>query len=90
MGRVPKCNVGDKVFARFWYGSRRWRIGVIVAIAGPLSYDVQIGSDVHRRHATDMFHDRGVIDPKDEDRRCEEMALAEFTSKPCKADLSTA
>ena len=57
-GQQPKFNVGDRVYARFWYGSRRWRKGRIVALAGPLSYDVQVDDDVHRRHASQLFHDR--------------------------------
>ena len=63
-GLPPNFQIGDKVYVRFWYGMRRWRKGVVVAIAGPLSYDVRVDDYVHRRHASQLFHDRGeaVID----------------------------
>ena len=59
--------ISDQVFARFWYGPRLWRRGLIVARAGLLSFDVQVGGDVHRRHAAQLFRDRGVPDSIDED-----------------------
>ena len=57
-GQQPTFNVGDRVYARFWYGLRRWRKGRIVALAGPLSYDLQVADEVHQRHASQLFHDR--------------------------------
>jgi hypothetical protein len=68
VGKLPDFNLGDKVYCRFWYGTRRWRKGIIVAIAGPLSYDVQVGDEVHRRHAAQLFHDRGIEDPEEQER----------------------
>ena len=29
-----------------------------MALAGPLSYDVQVADEVNRRHASQLFHDR--------------------------------
>ena len=66
-GREPDFTIGNKVYARFWYGARRWRSGVIVSVAGPLSYDVQIGEEVHRRHASQLIHNRGAVDPTEEE-----------------------
>ena len=66
VGKPPDFNIGDKVYCRFWYGTRRWRKGIIVAIAGPLSYDVQVGDEVHRRNAAQLFHDRGIKDPDEQ------------------------
>ena len=63
------------MYARFWYGARRWRPGVIVSVAGPLSYDVQIGEEVHRRHASQLFHHRGAVDPTEEERLRREFVL---------------
>ena len=57
-GKEPYFNVGDRVYARFWYGSSRWRKGRILALAGPLSYDLQVADEVHRRHASQLFHHR--------------------------------
>ena len=57
-GKKSNFNVGNRVYARFWYGSPRWRKGRIVTLAGPLSYDVQVADEVHRRHASQLFHDR--------------------------------
>ena len=68
-GKPPDFKIGDRVHCRFWYGMRRWRKGVIVAIAGPLSYDVQVDDDLHRRHASQLLHDRGVAGPEDEEER---------------------
>ena len=68
-GKRPEFQIGDKVYCRFWYGMRRWRKGVIVAVAGPLSYDVQVDDEVHRRHASQLFHDRGVLGPEEEEER---------------------
>ena len=66
-GRKPDLTIGNIVYARFWYGVRRWRLGVLVSVAGPLSYDVQIGEEVHRRHASQLIHNRGVVDPTEEE-----------------------
>ena len=57
-GQEPNFNVENRVYARFWYGSRRWRKRRIVALGGPLSYDVQVDDEMHRRHAFQLFHDR--------------------------------
>ena len=51
-GQEPNYGVVNRVYARFWYGSRRWHKGGIVALAGPFSYDVQVDDEVHRRHAS--------------------------------------
>lgn len=67
-GREPEFTVGDRVYARFWYGQRRWRKGCIVAVARPLSYDVQVGGELHRRHAAQLLHDRVDADLGEEER----------------------
>lgn len=73
VGRLPAFSVGDAVFARFWHGTKRWRPGSIVAVAGPLSYDVQVGDQIHRLHATQLFCDRGPFGetPEDEELRAD-------------------
>ena len=74
-GREPDFAVGDRVYARFWYGQRRWRKGCIVAVAGPLSYDVQVAGELHRRHAAQLLHDRVGGDFEEEERVDEPIAL---------------
>ena len=76
-GRAPDFRIGDMVFARFWYGIRHWRPGVIVAFAGPLSYDVQVGEEVHRRHAAQLLHRRLLVEPDVGEDREQEEALPE-------------
>ena len=56
--RDPDYDVNDRVFVRFYYNKRRWRPGVIVNVAGPLSYDVQVGGELHRGHASQLIHNR--------------------------------
>jgi hypothetical protein len=73
-GREPDFTIGDRVYARFWYGQRRWRKGCIVAVAGPLSYDVQVAGELHRRHAAQLLHDR-VGGDFEEERVDEPIAL---------------
>lgn len=41
VGRNPEFEVNQKVYVRFWHGSKRYMSGVIVTRACPLSYDVQ-------------------------------------------------
>ena len=52
--------INDRVFAKFFNTRRRWRPGVIVNVAGPLSYDVQVADEVHCRHASQLFQNRGT------------------------------
>ena len=43
--------VGDSVFVRHFVGAKKWRAGIIMAEgSGPLTYDVQVGDEVLRRH----------------------------------------
>ena len=70
----PNFNVGERVYAMFWYGPRRWRKGVIVAVAGPLSYDVEVSGELHRRHAAQLLHDRVGADFEEEERGLNEFA----------------
>lgn len=55
-GREP--DFGDRVYARFWYGSRLLRKAIIETLAGPLSYDIQVNCELHRCHAAQLIHDR--------------------------------
>ena len=57
VGRDQEFSVGDKVLVRFWYGTRRWRPGVILKREGHSTYDVQVGEQLHRRHATQLLRD---------------------------------
>ena len=63
LSRPPDYVIKDKVYCRLWYALRRWLKIEIVAIAGPISYDVQVGDDVHRRHAANVIHDCGDPEP---------------------------
>ena len=79
-GRDPDYAVNDRVFARFYYNGRRWRPGVIVNVAGPLSYDVQVGGELHRRHDSQLIHNRelpGSTAEDDVDRTVLEQAFNE-------------
>lgn len=67
-GRVPEFKVGDRVYARFWYGPRRWRKGFIVTLAGSLSYEVEINGELHRRHSAQLLHDRVGADLEEDGR----------------------
>lgn len=40
VARIHEFKVNQKVYVRFWYGSKRWKNRVLVARASPLSYDV--------------------------------------------------
>ena len=57
--REREFSVNDKVFARFWYGTKRWRAGVILRRSGDATYDVQIGDQLHRWHSTQLLRDVG-------------------------------
>jgi hypothetical protein len=49
--RERSFQVGDTVFVRsHGHGAKKWRAGTIVAIAGPLTYDIRIGNEVVRDH----------------------------------------
>ena len=56
-GREREFSVNDKVFARFWYGTKRWWAGVILRRSGDATYDVQIGDQLHRWHSTQLLRD---------------------------------
>ena len=53
-----------------------------MAIAGPLSYDVQVGDDMHRRHAAQLFHDRGGPEPTEEEQLQRDLPLPEHARVP--------
>ena len=86
-GREPDFVVGDRVYARFWYGQRLWRKGTVVAVAGPLSYDIQVGAELHRRHASQLLHDRVPVDFEEEERGLNELpaAMDEHVNEPIAA-----
>jgi hypothetical protein len=65
-GRVLNFQIGDRVFERFWYWARQWRNGVIVAVAGPLFYDVRVDDEIHRRHESQLLHNRGETEVDEE------------------------
>jgi len=67
-GRTREFEVGDKVFARFWYGTRRGRAGVVLRRGGNATYDVQVGDQLHRRHVTQLLRDveHGGVTPEDD------------------------
>lgn len=49
--KLRSFKVGDSVFVRHFVGAKKWRAGVIMAEGtGPLTYDVQVGDEVLRRH----------------------------------------
>ena len=87
-GREPDFAVGDRVYARFWYGQRRWRKGCIVAVAGPLSYDVQVAGELHRRHAAQLLHDRVGADFEEEEKVDEPVTLPTPAAPPPAAPLT--
>jgi hypothetical protein len=46
--------VGDYVFVRQHVGQKKLRPGIVAAIVGPLTYDVQVGSKMFRLHIDDL------------------------------------
>jgi hypothetical protein len=48
--RARNFCIDDRVFVRNFVGSKKWRAGIIVGIAGSLTYDIRVGSEVLRRH----------------------------------------
>ncbi len=42
------------VWVRFYNGPHKWRSGVVRAVTGPLSYEVQVGDQMHSRHADQL------------------------------------
>lgn len=55
IGRESELTVGEKVSVRFWYGTRRWRPGVIASPSSDSLYDVQVGDSLHRRYAMQLL-----------------------------------
>ena len=84
VGRDREFSVGDKVFVRFWYGTRRWRPGVILKREGHFSYDVQVGEQLHLRHATQLLRDVGHQGetPEIEEARENEAAINQEPAVP--------
>ena len=42
------------LWVRFYNGPHKWRSGVVRSVTGPLSYDVQVGNQMHSRHADQL------------------------------------
>ena len=83
--------MGAKVFVRFWYGARRWRAGVVLRRSGNATYDVQVGDQLHRRHATQLLRDvsHAGVTPYDEAAHDSETLIDEI-SDPVSIDSAKA
>ena len=57
IGQTREYSDGDKVFVRFWYGTRRCCPGVVLLRGVQATYDVQLGDKLHRLHATQLLRD---------------------------------
>ena len=60
-GRTREFAVGDKVFACFWYGTKRWRAGVVFRCSNDGTYEVHVGDQLHRRHVSQLLRDVGHL-----------------------------
>ena len=80
-------NEGDLVFARWYVGPAKWRAGTIIRQTGPLSYNVQVGTELVHKHVDQLLarnsnppaqtHDEEVA-AKDQVIIEEEMRLAQL------------
>ena len=50
----PKFSVGSKVAVRNYVNGPKWKIGIIDAILGPLTYNVNVSGRVVKRHEKQM------------------------------------
>jgi hypothetical protein len=50
--------IGDSVFVRQFTGHKKWRAGIIKNHPSEYTYDIQIGSDVVRRHIDHLLANR--------------------------------
>jgi transposase InsO family protein len=65
----------DRVLVRWYTGAERWRSGTILRRTGPVSYEVQVGDEVLRRHVTQLRIDYTSLPNRSETQ--DEAILAE-------------
>ena len=85
---------GDYAFVKQHVGQKKWRAGVVIGIAGPLTYDVQYGSEAFRRHIDDLLPNLTTRKTdeaaEDEERILEQRQDAALPSPPLPRTLSSA
>ena len=45
----------------FWYGTKRWRAGVVFRCSNDGTYEVHVGDQLHRRHVSQLLRDVGHL-----------------------------